>query len=61
MESGGFVYGERTDFTALILGCIDASDSGSMLLIRTFGELQDFHAFAPLRPQNFSKASLIQW
>ena len=52
-------------FKRLVLGCIEAKFC--KLIITTYSlesswrDLQDLHAFAPLRPQYFSKTSSIFW
>ena len=49
-------YSIAPNFRRSVLGCIDSSDSNQILIFfQDFRDLQDFHTFAPLRSQNFSK------
>ena len=42
-------------FRRLVLGWINSYDSNQILIFQVFRDLQDFHTFAPLISQNFSK------
>ena len=49
---GGFRGWLAAKLRGLVLGCMDSYDSEKRRIFRDFRDLQDFFAFAPLKPQN---------